>query len=169
MKNIVLIGMPGCGKSTVGVLLAKAMGYDFVDTDVLLQVASGGKLQEILDREGRNAFLLLEERVVRAWSGQSTVVATGGSVVYRPLAMEALRQNGVIVYLKLPYSVIRRRIQNLATRGVALREGQTLRDLYEERAPLYEQACDVVFEPPKGGAAKAAAALAEMALNWGDR
>lgn len=150
MDNIVLIGMPGSGKSTLGVLLAKALGRSFVDTDLLIQLRAGGKLQTLLNEKGVDAFLDLEGETVRQLEVRGAVIATGGSVVYRAAAIAHLRQNGVMVYLDLPYEEIRRRVKNLPTRGVALREGQTLRELYEERVPLYERYCDLRFAPTPG-------------------
>lgn len=147
MRNIVLIGMPGSGKSTLGVLLAKTMGLDFVDTDLLIQRRCGDRLQALLDAKGVDAFLKLEEETICRLNAKASVIATGGSAVYGQAAMRHLRQNGIVVYLKLSYEEIERRIKNLPSRGVALREHQTLHDLYIERVPLYESACDLCFEP----------------------
>ena len=144
MTNLVLIGMPGCGKSTVGVLLAKAMGKAFIDTDVVLQATEGQKLQDMIDVIGVDAFLKKEEDAVCGLDCSNTVIATGGSVVYGQRAMKHLHEHGVVVYIELPYETIEKRLSNLATRGVTLREGQSLRDLYEERVPLYEQTADVI-------------------------
>ena len=146
MANIVLIGMPGCGKSTVGVLLAKALQMDFVDTDIVLQQQQGKKLQEIIDQVGNDAFLKMEEDCVRGLECDQTVVATGGSVVYGKEAMRLLHENGLVVYIRLPYEEIERRLSNLATRGVTLKKGQTLRNLYDERIPLYEKYAHVVID-----------------------
>ena len=146
MANIVLIGMPGCGKSTVGVLLAKALQMDFVDTDIVLQQQQGKKLQEIIDQVGNDAFLKMEEDCVRGLECDQTVVATGGSVVYGKEAMRRLHENGLVVYIRLPYEEIERRLSNLATRGVTLKKGQTLRNLYDERIPLYEKYAHVVID-----------------------
>ena len=146
LGNIVLIGMPGCGKSTVGVLLAKALGMAFVDTDVVFQAKEGRKLQRIIEEIGIDAFLAREEEAILSLSYNKTVIATGGSVVYGRRAMKRLHENGVVVYIRLPYKEIERRLSNLATRGVTLREGQTLFDLYEERIPLYEKEADVVLD-----------------------
>lgn len=146
MGNIVLIGMPGCGKSTVGVLLAKALGMHFVDTDVVFQAREGKKLQRIIDEIGIDAFLKREEEAILDFSCDKTVIATGGSVVYGRKAMEHLHKSGTVVYIRLPYAEIERRLSNLATRGVTLREGQTLYDLYQERIPLYESEADIVFD-----------------------
>ena len=146
MGNIVLIGMPGCGKSTVGVLLAKAMGMHFVDTDVVFQAREGKKLQCIIDEIGIDAFLKREEEAILGFSCDKTVIATGGSVVYGEKAMKYLHEKGVVVYIRLPYAEIERRLSNLATRGVTLRDGQTLYDLYQERIPLYEKEADLVLD-----------------------
>lgn len=147
MANIVLIGMPGCGKSTVGVLLAKALQMDFIDTDIVLQQQQGKKLQEIIDQVGNDAFLKMEEDCVCGLECDQTIIATGGSVVYGKEAMRRLHENGLVVYIRLPYEEIERRLSNLATRGVTLKKGQTLRNLYDERIPLYEAEADYTFEP----------------------
>jgi len=146
LSNIVLIGMPGCGKSTVGVLLAKALGMGFLDTDVVLQAKEGRKLQQIIDEIGIESFLDKEQEAIINLVCHHTVIATGGSVVYREDSMEHLHRNGVVVYIRLPYAEISRRLSNLATRGVTLRDGQTLYDLYQERIPLYEKEADIVFD-----------------------
>lgn len=146
MSNIVLIGMPGCGKSTVGVLLAKALGMSFVDTDVVLQAREGRKLQTMIDEIGVDAFLRREEEAIVRLNCEKTVIATGGSVVYGARAMTHLHAHGKVIYIRLPYAEIERRLSNLATRGVTLREGQTLRDLYDERVPLYEAQADAVLD-----------------------
>lgn len=146
MVNVVLVGMPGCGKSTVGVLLAKALGMAFIDTDVVLQATQKRKLQRIIDEIGIDAFLALEEEAVVQLTCDHTVIATGGSVIYGDRAMTHLKESGVVVYIRLPYDEIKRRLSNLATRGVTLRENQTLYDLYQERIPLYEKAADMIFD-----------------------
>lgn len=146
MGNIVLIGMPGCGKSTVGVLLAKALGMHFVDTDVVFQAREGKKLQRIIEEIGIDDFLKREEQAILGFDWEKTVIATGGSVVYGKSAMKHLHENGLVVYIRLPFAEIERRLSNLATRGVTLREGQSLQDLYEERIPLYEKEADIVFD-----------------------
>lgn len=147
MANVVLIGMPGCGKSTVGVLLAKALKMDFLDTDVAFQNRQDKRLQEIIEEVGVDAFLQMEEACVLSLDAEDTVIATGGSVVYGEKAMRHLHERGIIVYIRLPYAEIERRLSNLASRGVTLREGQTLQDLYNERIPLYEKEADIVFDP----------------------
>ena len=161
MANIVLIGMPGCGKSTVGVQLAKALRMDFVDTDIVLQAQQGKKLQEILDAIGNDAFLKLEEDCICGLEYENTVIATGGSVVYGKRAMRHLHESGLVVYIRLPYEEIERRLSNLATRGVTLKKGQTLRNLYDERIPLYEAEADVVFDAEHGDVQKTVLDLAQ--------
>ena len=145
MNNIILIGMPGCGKSTVGVVLAKAMGYDFLDSDLLIQQREGRVLSRILEEEGPDAFNRIEEDVNASIQAERTVIATGGSVVYGPRAMEHLREIGTVIYLKLPLAEVAERLGDLTERGVSLHEGQTLEDLYRERIPLYEKYADLTF------------------------
>lgn len=146
MTNVILIGMAGAGKSTLGVLLAKAMGLSFVDTDLLIQEREGALLQKIIDKNGLDYFLDLEEQVCANLDIRKSVVATGGSVVLSKSAMENLKKHGTIVYLKVPYEEIKRRLSNITTRGIAFKEGQSLRDVYEERAELYEKYADKVIE-----------------------
>lgn len=137
--NLVLIGMPGVGKSTVGVLLAKVLLRDFLDTDVQLQAALGCRLQACIDRHGLAAFLAAEERLLCSLRVHGTVIATGGSAVYSARAMRHLRHQGTIVLLALPLSALRQRLTNLATRGVVREPGQTLAALHRSRAPLYRR------------------------------
>ena len=139
MDNVILIGMPGVGKSTLGVLLAKALGYRFLDTDLVLQAQEGRLLREIIAAEGIDGFLALEGRVCGSLQADRSVIATGGSVVYSPEAMAHLRSMGTVVYLKLGYNALARRLGSLKKRGVILRPGQTLKTLYPERTPLYAQ------------------------------
>lgn len=145
-ENIVLIGMPGAGKSTVGVVLAKALGYRFLDSDLVIQEQEGKLLHQIIEEAGTDGFIEVENRVNSAISAHRTVIATGGSVVYGKEAMEHLREIGTVVYLKLAYAELERRLGSLRDRGVVLRDGQTLRDLYAERVPLYEKYADVVVD-----------------------
>ena len=139
MDNVILIGMPGVGKSTLGVLLAEALGYRFLDTDLVLQAQEGRLLREIIAAEGIDSFLALEGRVCGSLQADRSVIATGGSVVYSPEAMAHLRSMGTVVYLKLGYNALARRLGSLKKRGVILRPGQTLKTLYQERTPLYAQ------------------------------
>lgn len=153
--NIVLIGMPGCGKSTAGVLLAKELGMDFLDTDVVLQAREGKLLQAMIDEIGIDAFLKKEQEALLSLRCDRTVIATGGSAVYGERAMRHLHAGGLVVYIDVPYAQIERRLSNLATRGVTLRAGQTLRALYDERTPLYAREADVVFHERGGGVQEA--------------
>lgn len=142
MKNIVLIGMPAVGKSTVGVVVAKRLGYEFVDTDLLIQKQEKRLLKEIIAQEGNDGFLAIENQVNRDLDVENAVIAPGGSVVYCEEAMEHYKKTGTVVYLKVSYETIDRRIQNAKSRGVVLKEGQTLKDLYEERVCLFEKYAD---------------------------
>lgn len=142
MKNIVLIGMPAVGKSTVGVVVAKRLGYEFVDTDLLIQKQEKRLLKEIIAQEGNDEFLAIENQVNRDLDVENAVIAPGGSVVYCEEAMEHYKKTGTVVYLKVSYETIDRRIQNAKSRGVVLKEGQTLKDLYEERVCLFEKYAD---------------------------
>lgn len=146
MDNIILIGMPACGKSTVGVVLAKTMGKSFLDTDLLIQEREGDILQNLVDRFGYEHFVKIEEKAIETVNTSNTVIATGGSVVYSPIAMEHMKDLGRVIYLKLPYDVIDERLHNISTRGIAMGEGETLKSLYEKRVPLYEQYADIVIE-----------------------
>ena len=137
--NIVLIGMPGVGKSTVGVLLAKALSRDFLDTDVHIQALEGRTLQEIIDQDGLDFFRRIEERHVRSLKCRSSVIATGGSVVYYPAAMAHLRTSGRVIHLDLDLPALRKRLINLPTRGVVRVPGQSLGQLFAERQPLYRK------------------------------
>lgn len=145
-NNIVLIGMPGVGKSTAGVVLAKMLGYEFVDTDLLIQRSEGKLLRQIMEEKGTEGFIQVENRVNSQVEAEHSVIATGGSVVYGREAMEHLKEIGVVVYLKLDFDILRKRLHNIKGRGVVLREGQTLRDIYEERSRLYEAYADVIVD-----------------------
>lgn len=142
-KNIVLIGMPGVGKSTLGVVLAKELGFEFVDADLLIQKREKRLLKEIIAEDGVDGFLKVEEEVNSDIEAERTVIATGGSVVYSQKAMEHLKSIGKVVYLKLNFDDLNNRLGNLKGRGVVLKDGQTLKSLYEERTPLYEKYADI--------------------------
>lgn len=146
MGNIVLIGMPGCGKSTVGVVLAKALGYHFIDSDLLIQGKEHRLLSEIIEEDGLENFNRIEEEVNLSIEAEKTVIATGGSVIYGEAAMEHLCRIGTVVYLKLSLEAVTERLGDLTERGVVLRPGQTLEDLYIERVPLYEKYAHVVID-----------------------
>lgn len=149
--NIILIGMPGAGKSTVGVVLAKALGYNFVDSDLVIQKETGKRLFEIIDEVGIDEFLNIENRINAALSVEKSVVATGGSVIYGEEAMEHLKSIGKVIYLKTDYESLEKRLGNLLKRGVAIRSGNTLLDLYNERVPLYEMYADITIDTKNKG------------------
>ena len=142
-KSIILIGMPGCGKSTVGVLLAKAVCKRFLDTDLLIQQREKKPLQVIINTRGNLFFADCEEQAILAIRQRGQVIATGGSVVYSDRAMLHLKSLGTVVFLDTPFPEIKKRLWNLKTRGIVLKKGQTLEDMYNERRPLYEKYADV--------------------------
>jgi shikimate kinase len=144
--NVILIGMPGVGKSTLGVVLAKELGYEFVDADLLIQKRENRLLKEIIAEDGVQGFLKIENDVNASIDTHKTVVATGGSVIYGKEAMAHLAQIGTIVYLKLDYETLDSRLGCLKGRGVVLKDGQTLKSLYEERIPLYEKYADIIVD-----------------------
>lgn len=144
-SNVILIGMPGCGKSTCGVLAAKALLKNFFDTDLLLQGLEQERLQNIIDNRGIDYFLEAEEKAILSLDINATVIATGGSVVYSERAMEHLRSMGKVIYLHLEYETMVKRIKNITTRGVVLKQGTSLLDMYNERLPLYEKYADEVI------------------------
>ena len=143
MSNIVLVGMPASGKSTVGVILAKALAMDFVDTDILIQKNTGERLEELIRENGVDGFLRIEEKVCSALEAKNSVIATGGSVVYSPAAMEHLKSVGTVVYLQVDFDVLEKRLKDVIERGVIIKNGQTLEDLYNERVILYEKYADI--------------------------
>ncbi len=142
-SNIVLIGMPGSGKSTVGVLLAKRMSYDFIDTDLLIQSAQKRALQDIVDSDGHLALRAIEETILLSINVQHHVIATGGSAVYSAAAMAHLAASGTVVFLDTDLATLARRIDNFASRGLAKRPGQSLEDLFTEREALYKQVAEI--------------------------
>ena len=145
MSNIVLIGMPASGKSTIGVILAKLLGYDFVDTDLLIQRQTGSLLSEIITEKGIEAFLAAEEAACLSLKTENTVIATGGSAVYSEASMAKLKSLGTIVYLEVDVNTLQLRLDDVRGRGVVLRDGQTLYDLYAERTPLYNKYADLTI------------------------
>ncbi len=146
MSNIILTGMPAAGKSTAGVLLAKAVGMSFVDTDLVIQKKESRVLMDILGKDGLNEFLKMEEQAILSVNVDNTVIATGGSAVYSSRAMNFLKSTGSVFYLRVAYKEIESRISNIKTRGVVIREGQSLADLYAEREPLYEKYADHIID-----------------------
>ena len=142
-KNLIFIGMPAVGKSTVGIVVAKRLGMGFVDTDLLIQDQEKKLLREIIEESGLDGFLKIENQVNAGVNVRNSVISPGGSVIYCADAMEHYRKIGTIVYLKASYQTIKKRIRNPKKRGVVLREGQTLRDLYDERVPYFEKYADI--------------------------
>ena len=154
MNNYVLIGMPSCGKSTLGRLLAKELQYDFVDTDEVIIRRNGCPLRDILDAHGVSGFVRVEEEAICSVEAQNTVIATGGSAVYSEKAMEHLKSMGKIIYLQLSYEEMDRRLGDLHARGVAIAPGATLQDLYNERVPLYEKYADITVNICNGNSVR---------------
>lgn len=144
--NITMIGMPSSGKSTIGVLLAKRLGFSFVDVDIVIQEKTGKLLKEIIAEKGMDGFLEVENQVNAGLSVTGAVIAPGGSVIYGKEAMEHLKEISEVVYLKMSYEEMEKRIGNVVDRGVALKQGFTLRDLYNERVPYYEKYADIVID-----------------------
>lgn len=145
MQNIILIGMPGAGKSTVGVVLAKSIGYKFIDTDLVIQQDQGMVLHDIIEKYGTDGFNIIENNIIRHVNTDKSVIATGGSAVYGKEAMQNLKSIGKVLYLKLPYNEIKKRLGSLGKRGVLIRKDQTLKELYNERIPLYEKYADITI------------------------
>ncbi|PAF31775.1 shikimate kinase [Paenibacillus sp. 7516] len=144
--NIVLIGMSGAGKSTLGVLLAKALGMDYVDTDIVLQQHEGRLLQDIIDNDGIEKFLEIEEKTVSELQLKNCIISTGGSVIYSEKAMNFLKQDGQVIYLHVPFEEIQRRLKNVTTRGIVIKKGNSLDDVYEESVPLYIRYSDKAID-----------------------
>ncbi len=144
-RNIILIGMPGAGKSTVGIILAKMTSRDFIDTDILIQMSTGRSLQEIVDTDGPLALRRIEEEVILTLAGRKHVIATGGSAVYSAAAMDHLRSSGTVVFLDLGLSVVLSRIHDIHSRGIAKRAEQSLEELFEERLVLYRKYADITI------------------------
>ena len=145
-KNIILIGMPAVGKSTVGVILAKLLGYSFVDTDLVIQEREGKLLTNIIAEKGIDGFIETENRILSRLDAENSVISTGGSVIYGDEAMKNLSRNGTVIYLKLDYNKLKYRLHNIKNRGVVIREGQSLSSLYRERTPLYERYADIIID-----------------------
>ena len=144
--NITLIGMPAAGKSTVGVLLAKRLGYSFIDVDIIIQEQEGKLLKEIIREKGLDGFLEVENRINAALEASRSVIAPGGSVIYGKEAMEHLKSMGPVVYLKISYNELTKRLGDIVDRGVALKAGMTLQDLYNERILYFERYADITVD-----------------------
>ena len=142
--NYILIGLPTAGKSTTGVVLAKMLGMDYLDTDILIQNQDGCRLEDIILAIGQDAFLDLEGDVCAGVKAENAVIATGGSVIYRSCAMDHLKEIGTMIYLKISMETLTARLHDAKSRGVVLREGQTLEELYFERIALYEKYADII-------------------------
>jgi len=148
-KNIILIGMPASGKSTAGVVLAKVLGYDFIDSDLVIQKKAGKRLADIIEKDGVEGFIRFEERIncsILPGASEPAVISTGGSAIYGAKAMEHFKEIGTVVYLKVPYDVLCSRLQDIKQRGVVLKEGQTFEALFEERVVLYEKYADLIID-----------------------
>ncbi len=145
-NNIILIGMPGSGKSTVGVVLAKKLGFQFIDSDLVIQELSGKLLYQLIEELGEAGFLVLENKINAQIQADKSVIATGGSAVYGEEAMRRFKKTGTVVYLKLPYAELEMRLGDLHKRGVVIKKGSSLRELYEERIPLYEKYADITVD-----------------------
>jgi len=145
MKNIILIGMPGSGKSTAGIVLAKVLGYKFIDTDLVIQEDQGMLLHRIIEKYGSKGFNTIENNVISSIKTDKSVIATGGSAVYGKEAMQNLKSSGSILYLELPFNEIKNRLGDLGKRGVSMEKVQTLETLYNERIPLYEKYADITI------------------------
>lgn len=143
---ITLIGLPSSGKSTLGVLLAKALGCRFIDADLVIQERTGKLLHEIITESGAEEFIRIENEINQTIGGGKVVIATGGSAVYGEEAMEHFRALGTVVYIRIPFDTLEKRLGDYSHRGVVMREGRTLRDMYDERIPLYEKYADITVD-----------------------
>lgn len=145
-NNIILIGMPASGKSTLGVILAKVLGYNFIDSDILIQDKQNRKLSQIIEEEGIDSFIEIENDVNASINVSKTVIATGGSAVYGDKAMQHFKKTGKIVYLHVGYDRLVKRLSDIKQRGVVIRNGQTFEQLYNERLELYRKYADITVE-----------------------
>ena len=161
-NNIILIGMPGCGKSTLGVVLAKMLCRDFLDLDLLIQKKIGMTLQDYIDKNGVDAFLELEADIAESFECENTVLATGGSAVIKERAANHLVSLGTTVYISVPLADIEKRITDLSSRGVAMSRGETLGDVYERRVPIYEKYADIKVDIKDKTIAESCAMLCEI-------
>lgn len=168
-NNIILIGMPGAGKSTVGVILAKRLGFHFTDTDLLIQSREKSRLQKIIDSKGLDYFRHVEEEVLCNLHLEYNVIATGGSVVYYQQGLSTLSQTGHLIYLQVSLETLSKRIADMGQRGLVMGKNQTFEQLYQERTPLYEQKADLTINCNNMNAEQVAATLEQTVnLNWPD-
>lgn len=158
-NNIILIGMPGAGKSTIGVILAKRIGFHFIDTDLLIQSQEKCRLQQLIDTQGLNNFREIEEKILLDLYAEHTIIATGGSVVYAEKGLEKLATSGYLIYLQLELSNLQQRIADMGQRGLVMNKGQTFEQLYQERTPLYEEFADLIITCKKMNAEQVAAMI----------
>lgn len=161
--NVILIGMPGAGKSTTGVILAKRIGFEFIDTDLLIQAREGLRLQQIIDRQGLPRFREIEDQTLKQLTTDHSVIATGGSVIYCPDGLGTLAKSGIVVYLKVPLTTLAHRLSDMGQRGLVMRKGQTLEHLYQQRVPVYEKYAHLTIDCTDLSAEQVAVAL-ESAL-----
>jgi len=159
--NLILIGMPGAGKSTIGVILAKRIGYHFIDTDLIIQAQQRFRLQEIIDQHGLAKFRRIEEQTLLELQTQHTVIATGGSVIYCKKGLRNLAENGYRVYLQIDLDSLQQRIADMGQRGLVMERGQSFEQLYQERTPLYAQEADLTINCAKLNAEQIAIRIEE--------
>ncbi|MCQ2525695.1 MAG: shikimate kinase [Lachnospiraceae bacterium] len=167
-KNIVLIGMPGVGKSTVGVILAKVLGYEFIDSDLVIQKQTGKLLKDIIAEKGPEGFIEVENEINSKLEAENSIIATGGSIVYGAEAMAHLKEIGTVIYLKQSLKELEGRLGNIKNRGVVLKEGQTLATLYEERIVLYEKYADITVDEENLDIEETIAAVEEALKRYED-
>ena len=164
--NIILVGMPASGKSTVGVILAKILGYNFIDSDIVIQEKEGRKLSEIIESEGVDGFIEIENKINAGIEAEKTVISTGGSVVYGKEAMEHYKNIGKVVYLKVSMEVLNKRLKDVKQRGVVMREGQSLVSLFNERSALYEKYADLTIDEKSSTLEEVVAELLSKLWSW---
>lgn len=165
MNNIVLVGMPGCGKSTVGVILAKTLGMSFVDTDLLICAKEGNTLQNIIESKGLKYFEEVECEVGKSLEASNTIIATGGSMIMYESAMESLKKIAKIVYIDVSLAELRRRLVNIKTRGITFGKGETLDDIFAIRTPLYKKFADITVSADEFSIEETVTKLTELLKN----
>lgn len=157
--NLILIGMPGAGKSTAGVILAKRLGYNFIDTDLVIQTEEQCRLQEIIDRQGLDRFRKIEQQVLLSLQTSRCVIATGGSAIYSRQGIEKIGRTGRLVYLRVPLAELQQRIADMGQRGLVMGKEQSFTDLFHERTPLYEQFAEITIDCSEINAEQVAAEI----------